>query len=94
MGLTIWQLSCEQRTEGVDSILVTAGHTAERWVTRGIALGGQSSVPSSEHDKMVDMLYKVIAFVTLLHGLTPKLGVWVMNVRGRQALLPPSAPII
>ncbi|KAM5543600.1 hypothetical protein V8D89_002851 [Ganoderma adspersum] len=44
----------------VDSILVTAGHTAERWVTRGIALG-------------------VIAFVTLLHGLTPKLGVWVMN---------------
>ena len=40
---------------------------------------------------MADMLYKVIAFVTLLHGLTPKLGVWVMNVRGRQALLPPSA---
>ncbi|KAI1787978.1 high affinity methionine permease [Ganoderma leucocontextum] len=42
------------------NILVTAGHTAERWVTRGIALG-------------------VIVFVTLLHGLAPKLGVWVMN---------------
>ncbi|KAI1787977.1 high affinity methionine permease [Ganoderma leucocontextum] len=42
------------------NILVTAGHTADRWVTRGIALG-------------------VIAFVTLLHGLTPRLGVWVMN---------------
>ncbi|KAI0760733.1 amino acid transporter [Fomes fomentarius] len=42
------------------NILVAAGHTAERWVTRGIALG-------------------VIFFVTLLHGLTPRLGIWVMN---------------
>ncbi|KAI0330740.1 amino acid transporter [Cubamyces sp. BRFM 1775] len=42
------------------NILVSAGHTADRWVTRGIALG-------------------VIGFVTLLHGLTPRLGVWVMN---------------
>ncbi|CDO71025.1 hypothetical protein BN946_scf184844.g29 [Trametes cinnabarina] len=42
------------------NILITAGHTADRWVTRGIALG-------------------VIGFVTLLHGLTPRLGVWVMN---------------
>ncbi|KAI0687550.1 high affinity methionine permease [Earliella scabrosa] len=42
------------------NILVAAGHTADRWVTRGIALG-------------------VITFVTLLHGLTPRLGVWVMN---------------
>ncbi|KAI0667184.1 high affinity methionine permease [Trametes maxima] len=42
------------------NILIVAGHTAGRWVTRGIALG-------------------VIGFVTLLHGLTPRLGVWVMN---------------
>ncbi|KAI8974815.1 amino acid transporter [Trametes punicea] len=42
------------------NILVSAGHTADRWVTRGIALG-------------------VIGFVTLLHGLTPRLGIWVMN---------------
>ncbi|KAI0353860.1 amino acid transporter [Trametes cingulata] len=42
------------------NILITAGHAADRWTTRGIALG-------------------VIAFVTLLHGLTPRLGVWVMN---------------
>ncbi|KAH9923426.1 high affinity methionine permease [Epithele typhae] len=46
----------------IHSILVTAGHTADRWVTRGIALA-------------------VIFFVTLLHGLTPRLGVYVMNVR-------------
>ncbi|KAI0685067.1 amino acid transporter [Cerioporus squamosus] len=42
------------------NILVSAGHTADRWITRGIALG-------------------VIGFVTLLHGLTPRLGVYVMN---------------
>ncbi|KAL1948698.1 hypothetical protein VTO73DRAFT_10504 [Trametes versicolor] len=42
------------------NILIVAGHSADRWVTRGIALG-------------------VIGFVTLLHGLTPRLGVWVMN---------------
>ncbi|KAI0365762.1 amino acid transporter [Pilatotrama ljubarskyi] len=42
------------------NILITAGHAADRWTTRGIALG-------------------VIGFVTLLHGLTPRLGVWVMN---------------
>ncbi|EIW54674.1 high affinity methionine permease [Trametes versicolor FP-101664 SS1] len=41
-------------------ILIVAGHSADRWVTRGIALG-------------------VIGFATLLHGLTPRLGVWVMN---------------
>ncbi|PIL33082.1 transporter [Ganoderma sinense ZZ0214-1] len=45
------------------NILVTAGHTADRWVSRGIALGA-------------------IGFVTLLHGLTPRLGVWVMNGLG------------
>ncbi|RDX42915.1 amino acid transporter [Lentinus brumalis] len=42
------------------NILVAAGQPADRWVTRGIALG-------------------VIGFVTLLHGLTPRLGVYVMN---------------
>ncbi|RPD60338.1 hypothetical protein L226DRAFT_469430, partial [Lentinus tigrinus ALCF2SS1-7] len=42
------------------NILVAAGHTADRWVTRGIAVG-------------------VIVFATLLHGLAPRLGVYVMN---------------
>ncbi|KAH9478194.1 High-affinity methionine permease [Psilocybe cubensis] len=43
-----------------NNILISAGHAAERWVVRGIALG-------------------VIFFVTVLHGLTPKLGVLLMN---------------
>ncbi|KAH9980758.1 high affinity methionine permease [Russula compacta] len=43
------------------NILVTAGHTADRWVVRGIALG-------------------VIGFTTVLHGFTPRLGVYVMNI--------------
>ncbi|TFK39203.1 amino acid transporter [Crucibulum laeve] len=43
-----------------NNILISAGHAADRWVVRGIALG-------------------VIFFVTLLHGLTPRLGVAVMN---------------
>ncbi|KAK7685504.1 hypothetical protein QCA50_011368 [Cerrena zonata] len=42
------------------NILVAAGHSADRWATRGIALG-------------------VIVFVTLLHGFTPRLGVFIMN---------------
>ncbi|KAM5542077.1 hypothetical protein V8D89_004387 [Ganoderma adspersum] len=42
------------------NILITAGHTADRWVSRGIAIA-------------------VIVFVTLLHGLAPRLGVWFMN---------------
>ncbi|KIM84444.1 hypothetical protein PILCRDRAFT_818003 [Piloderma croceum F 1598] len=42
------------------NILVSAGHAADRWVVRGIALG-------------------VIAFVTILHGLTPRLGILLMN---------------
>ncbi|KAI0037186.1 amino acid transporter [Vararia minispora EC-137] len=42
------------------NILISAGHAADRWVVRGIALG-------------------VIIFVTLLHGLTPRLGVFIMN---------------
>ncbi|TCD63018.1 hypothetical protein EIP91_006081 [Steccherinum ochraceum] len=42
------------------NILVAAGHTADQWTERGIALG-------------------VIFFVTILHGLTPRLGVLVMN---------------
>ncbi|KAI0261883.1 high affinity methionine permease [Gloeopeniophorella convolvens] len=43
------------------NILVSAGHSAERWVVRGIALG-------------------VIVFTTLLHGLTPRMGILLMNV--------------
>ncbi|KAF8233146.1 amino acid transporter [Tricholoma matsutake] len=43
------------------SILIVAGHTADRWVVRGIAIA-------------------VIVFVTCLHGLAPRLGVWSMNV--------------
>ncbi|KAI9509546.1 amino acid transporter [Russula earlei] len=43
------------------NILVSAGHSADRWVVRGIAIG-------------------VIGFTTLLHGFTPRLGVYVMNV--------------
>ncbi|KAF8169222.1 amino acid transporter [Pholiota molesta] len=43
-----------------NNILVAAGHAADRWVVRGIALG-------------------VIFFVTLLHGLTPRIGVLLMN---------------
>ncbi|KAI0047897.1 amino acid transporter [Auriscalpium vulgare] len=42
------------------NILISAGHAADRWVVRGIALG-------------------VIFFVTLLHGLTPRLGIYLMN---------------
>lgn len=43
-----------------NNIIIAAGHVADRWVVRGIALG-------------------VICFVTLLHGLTPKTGVFLMN---------------
>ncbi|KAI0246927.1 amino acid transporter [Lactifluus subvellereus] len=43
------------------NILVSAGHTADRWVVRGIAIG-------------------VMVFTTFLHGFTPRLGVYVMNV--------------
>ncbi|KII87999.1 hypothetical protein PLICRDRAFT_30477 [Plicaturopsis crispa FD-325 SS-3] len=42
------------------NILVSAGHAADRWTERGIALA-------------------VIVFVTLLHGFTPRLGLYVMN---------------
>ncbi|KAI0783753.1 amino acid transporter [Abortiporus biennis] len=42
------------------NILVASGHTADRWVSRGIAIA-------------------VIVFATLLHGLTPKLGLYFMN---------------
>ncbi|KJA15765.1 hypothetical protein HYPSUDRAFT_207620 [Hypholoma sublateritium FD-334 SS-4] len=43
-----------------NNILVSAGHAADRWVVRGIALG-------------------VIFFVTVLHGLTPRIGILLMN---------------
>jgi len=61
------------------SILVVAGRTADRWVVRGIAIGGMS------HRYKIDLYISpsslsVIVFVTLLHGFTPRLGVWFMNV--------------
>ncbi|KAF8469286.1 amino acid transporter [Russula ochroleuca] len=43
------------------SILISAGHSADLWVVRGIAIGA-------------------ICFVILLHGFTPRLGVYVINV--------------
>ncbi|KIJ93551.1 hypothetical protein K443DRAFT_135026 [Laccaria amethystina LaAM-08-1] len=52
-GLFVW-------LEYPTSILITAGHVADRWVVRGIALG-------------------VSFFVTILHGLTPAIGVFLMN---------------
>ncbi|KAI0063741.1 high affinity methionine permease [Artomyces pyxidatus] len=43
------------------NILISAGHSADLWVVRGIALG-------------------VIVFTTALHGFTPRLGIYLMNV--------------
>ena len=64
-----------------DSILITAGRDADRWVTRAIALAGQSSPPQPFK---VQYAYRtiraVVMFATLVHGLTPKLGIWIMNV--------------
>ncbi|KAH8112502.1 high affinity methionine permease [Phellopilus nigrolimitatus] len=42
------------------NILVVAGHEADRWTTRGIALG-------------------VIVFVTIAHGFTPRIGLFLTN---------------
>ncbi|KAH8112480.1 amino acid transporter [Phellopilus nigrolimitatus] len=42
------------------NILVVAGHEADRWTTRGIALG-------------------VIFFVTIAHGFTPRIGLFLTN---------------
>lgn len=44
-----------------ENILISAGHRADLWAVRGIAIGS-------------------ICFVVLLHGFTPRLGVYVMNV--------------
>jgi L-type amino acid transporter 9 len=61
------------------SILISAGQPAERWVVRGIALSGKIRLPQS--DNMIATLsIPVIFFVTGLHGLTPKLGILLMNV--------------
>jgi hypothetical protein len=63
------------------SILVAAGRTADPWVERGIAIGGMFSdfnqllpyIPSPHFSI-------VIVFVTILHGLIPKVGIALMNV--------------
>lgn len=47
-------------------------------MTRGIALGGELVASYTVYAKFGSFV--VIGFVTLLHGLTPKLGVHVMNV--------------
>lgn len=44
-----------------ENILISAGHRADLWAVRGIAIGS-------------------ICFVVLLHGFTPRLGVYIMNV--------------
>ena len=70
-----------------DSILVAAGRTADRWVTRGIAIGGNFSLFTGEGQQMVNEWFTVVAFVTILQGLFPKLGLWMMNVsRGEWCL--------
>ena len=61
------------------SILVSAGKVATDWSERGIALGGvfcQVLLFCTHPDITV-----VIVFVTLLHGFTPRIGVYIMNVR-------------
>ena len=61
------------------SILVAAGKTATTWSERGIALGGKGNIPLN--NATVFQYLPVIFFVTFLHGLTPRTGVCVMNVR-------------
>ena len=64
------------------SILISASQPAERWVVRGIALGGK--IRLSRRVIMIDChpfhSIPVIFFVTGLHGLAPKLGILLMNV--------------
>jgi solute carrier family 7 (L-type amino acid transporter), member 9/15 len=58
---------------------VAAGHDAGRWTTRGIGLGGKDSAEllmlSNSHEHV-----SVIAFAAFIHGITPRAGVFVMNV--------------
>ena len=58
------------------SILVSAGHSADRWVVRGIAIGG-IQLPFFPNTCSYT---SVIVFTTILHGFTPRLGVYLMNV--------------
>ncbi|SRR6266404_1694389 len=60
------------------SILVSAGHRADLWVVRGIAIGGMQS--ASLLGIPIQNLIPAICFVVSLHGFTPRLGVYVMNV--------------
>lgn len=56
------------------SIFVAAGQTADRWVERG------RYVQSDDFDLGLYSNFKVIVFVTILHGLTPNIGIVLMNV--------------
>lgn len=60
------------------SILVSAGHPADLWVVRGIAIGGPW--PFYPLRIPIQMMLPAICFVILLHGFTPRLGVYVINV--------------
>ena len=60
------------------SILISAGHPADLWVVRGIAIGGPW--PFFPPRIPIQMMLPVICFVILLHGFTPRLGVYVINV--------------
>ena len=60
------------------SILVSAGHSADIWVVRGIAIGGVW--PFYPLRIPIQTMLPVICFVILLHGFTPRFGVYVINV--------------
>jgi hypothetical protein len=60
------------------SILISAGHSADLWVVRGIAIGGVWPFLPPQNFNSDDV--PAICFVILLHGFTPRLGVYVINV--------------
>ncbi len=62
----------------ISSILIAAGKEAGRWSSRGIAIAGRSRLLSRCQRVLLPLI--VIVFATLLHGLTPRLGIIVMNV--------------
>lgn len=62
----------------ISSILIAAGKEAGRWSSRGIAIAGKSRLLSRSQGASPPLT--VIVFATLLHGLTPRLGIIVMNV--------------
>lgn len=68
------------------SILVAAGKVATSWSERGIALGGMlyRTLFRWTHPGLAS----VIVLVTFLHSLTPRVGVFIMNVRTYLGSLP------